>query len=61
MTDTTEKKTRTPRSYEDISRGASKLTIKEKGQLRNQLIEDIAVEAGKLQQLAENAAKLVKA
>jgi hypothetical protein len=59
MTDV--KKQRTPRSYDDIARGASKLTLEEKAQLRDQLIKEISEEAAKLQQAAENAAKLVKA
>lgn len=58
MTDT--KKPRTPRSYDDIARGASKLSLEDKAKLRDQLIEEITEEADKLKQAAENAAKLVK-
>ena len=58
-TPTTEKKTRTPRSYDDILRGALSLTLKERASLVAAVSKANQEEATLLKQQADEAAKLV--
>lgn len=60
MTDTTEKKTRTPRSYDSIKAGALSLTLQERVDLKAALTTSITDEVQALKTQAELAAKIVE-
>lgn len=55
----TEKKTRTPRDLESITKGALALPLEERAALRDALINSVSAEATYLKEKADEAAKLV--
>lgn len=57
---TTEKKTRTPRTFESITAGALSLLLAERAELCKRLKESIQQEVEKAQEQAKQAGELLK-